>query len=291
MSQALSTFLALFILANVAAYLWLLLSSSNKSNDNEEHVWDEDIHELNNPMPRWWKVMFLLSIVFGIGYFVLYPGLGNWQGTLGWSSKAAMDLELAEIRSRSQTQLNSIAALPLPDLSRNETAVAQGAAVFSRACAGCHGSAAKGFEGFPDLTDNDWLYGGDAETVYQSISEGRTGGMPPFAAMLTPAQIDTVAAYIQQWPENAVSAAEQQGQQLFLSRCAFCHGQNGEGNYAFGAPRLNDDIWLYGGDRLSVVQSISKGRTGEMPAHKTLLSDEQLRVVTAWVVAQTQARQ
>lgn len=294
MSPTLSIVLAAVVLANIFGCLWLLLGTSNTSNgedDHDNHVWDEDIQELNNPMPRWWLWMFILSIVFGLGYLVLYPGLGAWQGTLDWSGDKEMQTKLASITDGRHQQLVDLSSPALDKIAADPKAKAIGASLFSQYCAGCHGANATGAIGFPNLTDNDWLYGGDPETILSSIAKGRSGGMPPFKSMLSAADIDTVAAYIQQWPSEPKPGAEQAGHNTFAQRCSFCHGQSGEGNTAFGAPALNDDIWLFGGSRETIVQSITQGRSGQMPAHENLMSAEELRLVAAWVYNLSQAPQ
>lgn len=286
MSPTLSLILAGVILANILGCLWLLLGTSNSKDgaeDQHDHVWDEDIQELNNPMPRWWLWMFILSIVFSLGYLVLYPGLGGYEGTLAWSGQQELQTKLDHLTGDRVAKLDEMAAAPLAKISQNPEAKAQGAAIFSQYCAGCHGTTAQGAVGFPNLSDNDWLYGGEPDTILHSIAKGRSGAMPAFKSMLKPAQIDTVAAYIQQWPTTPTTPAEQEGQKLFSQRCSFCHGQQGEGNTAFGAPRLNDEIWLFGGDRQSLVQTISQGRSGQMPAHESLISEAEQRLVAAWV--------
>lgn len=288
MSPTLSIILALVILANIFGCLWLLLGTSNKVKDDEEHVWDEDIRELNNPMPRWWLWMYILSIVFGVGYLVLYPGLGDYAGSKEWSGQQEMQAKLESITAGRQQKLVALSAPTIEEIAKNPEAKAIGASVFSQYCAGCHGTNAKGAVGFPDLTDQDWLYGGDPDAILASITKGRTGGMPAFENMMSAADIDTVAAFISQWPTDPKPGAEQAGHKIFSQRCGFCHGQSGEGNPVFGAPRLNDDIWLFGGDRQTIVQSISQGRSGQMPAHENLMSNEELRLVAAWVYALSQ---
>jgi cytochrome c oxidase cbb3-type subunit 3 len=239
-------------------------------------------------MPRWWWWMFVLSIVFGLGYLVLYPGLGTWQGTLDWSGEKEFQAKLEKITAGRQQKLLELSAPALEDIAKNPEARTIGASLFSQHCAGCHGITAQGAVGFPNLVDNDWLYGGDPETILSSITKGRTGGMPPFKAMLSQGDIDTVAAFIQQWPSAPKPGAEQTGEKLFSQRCSYCHGKAGEGNYALGAPTLNDEIWLYGGTRSTVVRSITHGRSGKMPAHENLMSGEELRIVAAWVYSQSQ---
>lgn len=292
MSTTLSLVLAGVVLANILGCLWLLLGTSNSSNDTEEHeddhVWDEDIHELNNPMPRWWLGMFILSIVFALGYLVLYPGLGAWQGTLDWSGDKELQANLAVITDGRHQQLASLSAPALEQIANNPEAEAIGASVFSQYCVGCHGVNAQGAVGFPNLNDQDWLYGGDADTILSSITNGRSGGMPAFKSMMKSEEIDTVAAYIQQWPTDPKPGAEQAGQKTYMTRCGFCHGQNGEGNPIMGAPNLRDNIWLYGGDRETLVKTITHGRSGQMPAHENLMSSEELRLVAAWVYKRSQ---
>lgn len=248
------------------------------------HVWDGDLQEWNNPLPNWWRWMFYLTIVFAIGYLVLYPGLGAYQGKLGWSAVGQYEKE----RERAEELYGPIYAkyheMSVEDVALDPAAMAIGQNLYLNYCAQCHASDARGSAGFPNLADNDWLYGGDPKTIKQTITEGRTGMMPPFGQVLGAEGTRDVAHYVMSLSgltHDSIRAARGRG--AFAQNCAVCHGADGTGNQMLGAPNLTDRIWLYGSSEATIAETISKGRTNVMPAWKGFLSEAQIHVLTSYI--------
>ncbi|HCY63798.1 MAG TPA: cytochrome-c oxidase, cbb3-type subunit III [Oxalobacteraceae bacterium] len=248
------------------------------------HVWDEDLTENNNPLPRWWMIMFYLTIVFGIGYLVLYPGLGSREGTLGWSAVGKYEEEMKAGEAQYGPIFAKYQAMPIPELARDPQAAAIGERLFLNSCAQCHGSDAQGSKGFPNLSDHDWLYGGAPETIKTTILDGRQGAMPSMAAAVGGDQdVRNVANYVLSLSgasHDPIKAAL--GKPKFAA-CAACHGADGKGNQAIGAPNLTDKTWLYGGGINNVMEAINKGRGNMMPAHKNILSEAKVHLLAAYV--------
>jgi cytochrome c oxidase cbb3-type subunit 3 len=250
------------------------------------HVWDEDLQELNNPLPRWWLNMFYITLVFGIGYLALYPGLGSFAGILKWSEVGEYNKEVEVADKRYGPLYEKYMKEDLRALSQNREAVKTGERLFVNYCTTCHGSDAGGGPGFPNLRDNDWLYGGDPLTVKASIMNGRAGVMPGWGAALGQEGVFNVSEYVLSLSgrsKNADAAAS--GQVKFQQLCVACHGADGKGNPALGAPNLTDGIWLYGGSQKAVMESIEKGRQGRMPAHRDFLGEAKAHLLAAYVVS------
>jgi cytochrome c oxidase cbb3-type subunit 3 len=249
------------------------------------HKWDETLEEFNNPLPRWWMALFYITIVFGLGYLALYPGLGSYAGMLGWSSHGQYDSEKAAAEARSKPLYDKFAQVDIPALAHNAEANGMGQRLFLNNCAQCHGSDGGGRPGFPNLRDNDWLYGGTPEKIVETITGGRQAMMPAWGEQLGPDGVKKVANYVLSLSgsrHDAALAAE--GQVTFASICAACHGADGKGNQAMGAPNLTDHIWLYGnGSEKDVIETITKGRNGRMPAHEGVLSPEKIHLLAAYV--------
>jgi cytochrome c oxidase cbb3-type subunit 3 len=254
------------------------------------HVWDGDLAEYNNPLPRWWMWLFYITIVFSLGYLILYPGLGKLPGVLGWSSSGAYTNEVKAFDASVAPVYAKYLAMDAKQAAADRNARAMGERLFLTYCAQCHGSDAGGSKGFPNLRDNDWLYGGEPEKIRESIVNGRSGLMPPMAAALGGADhIKDVAAYVRSLsglPHDSLRS--QLGKPLFLQTCAACHGADGKGNPQIGAPNLADGIWLYSGSEAAIVEAITKGRgtagaVSRMPAHKDLLDDGKIQLLTAYV--------
>ena len=282
-----SVYIAVVTVASLLGCLALLIITSrarvNPKNDTG-HTWDHDLRELNNPMPRWWVVLFIATIVFAFGYLALYPGLGSSKGLLGWSSARAYNEEQATASTQLSAVYARYAAMSAPDLARDKGAMAIGERLFINNCSGCHGSDARGGKGFPNLTDGDWLYGGSPETIVQTITQGRQGMMPSMAAAVgSPQDIDNVANYVlslSNSPHDVAAAAA--GQAKFVV-CAGCHDMDAKGNPAVGAPNLTDDTWLHGSGKAAIVRMIQNSKTNVMPAQEHRLAPEQIHVVGAYV--------
>lgn len=291
MSPLWSNIVIALVILNILACLWLLIWTSKKRPDEAAegaetgHVWDDDLREYNNPLPRWWLNMFVLTIIFGLGYLVFYPGLGNFAGRLGWTSKGQMEQRLAEVQQRRNALYAAFDGQPVAALQTNTAAMALGAKLFSRNCAGCHGTDAQGAVGFPNLTDNDWLYGGSEAQVHASINNGRRGQMPSFVGSVDEQQVSDLVAYVQALHQRPEAASELPGAKKFSVTCVACHGAEAHGNQALGAPDLTDAVWLHGGDTESIRQTIVLGRSSEMPTFKDQLSETERQLLTAYVLS------
>ena len=283
-----SVYIALATLVSLAACLALLvITARSKSGSKAEttgHVWDDDLRELNNPMPRWWMILFIITIVFGAAYLLLYPGLGSAKGLLGWSSTGALQQEQQKTDAALSVVYAKYAAMPFADLAKDKPAMAIGERIFINNCAACHGSDARGSKGFPNLTDNDWLHGGTQDAILETITHGRVGMMPTMAAAVgSPADVSDVAEYVlslSNSPHDAAAAAR--GAPKFVV-CAACHGPDGKGNQAIGSANLTDDIWLHGSGKTAIIAMIDNGKTNVMPAQEHRLTREQIHVVGAFV--------
>lgn len=287
-SSGWSLFVAAATVLGLALCLALLIIASRRkvmaADNSTGHVWDEDIRELNNPLPRWWMVLFVLTVVFSVLYLALYPGLGGYAGRLGWSSTGQFEAEQAKAREAMRTIYARFDGLPVETVARDPQAMGIGERLFANNCATCHGSDAKGSKGFPNLTDNDWLYGGSGETLIETITRGREGTMPPMAAAVGNGEdVRNLAHYVLSLsgsPHNSVAAAL--GKSRFTA-CAACHGMDGRGNQALGAPNLTDKVWLHGWGEPAIVAMINNGKHSHMPEHGSRLSPEQIRVLAAYV--------
>ncbi len=272
----------------VACLLLLYFSGKAKAmtaNDNTTgHVWDGDLREMNNPLPRWWVGLFLITIFFSFGYLVLYPGLGTSAGQLAWSSTGQYDAEVAKANKELEPLYAKFAGMPPEDVAKDPQAMAIGDRLFMNNCAQCHGSDARGSKGFPNLTDKDWLHGGSQEKIQESLVKGRIGQMPPMAAAVgTPEDVRNLAQYVlslSNSPHDSLKAAL--GKSKF-GACAACHGADGKGNQALGAPNLTDDIWLHGWGENAIVAMVTNGKVNQMPAQAGKLTDAQLHVLAAYV--------
>ncbi|WP_395137514.1 cytochrome-c oxidase, cbb3-type subunit III [Schlegelella aquatica] len=287
-SNGWSVFIAVVTVVSIAACLLLLIVASKHkvvAGDNTTgHVWDGDLRELNNPLPRWWMGLFVLTIVFAAAYLVFYPGLGSYQGKLGWSQATQYQAEMEKARAQIEPLYARFEGMNAEQLVQDPQAMGIGERLFVNNCAQCHGSDARGSKGFPNLTDTDWLYGGDHETIMESIAKGRHGVMPPMAAAVGGAQdVRNVAHYVLSLsgsPHNAIAA--QLGKAKF-GACAACHGADGKGNQALGAPNLTDKVWLHGWGEQAIINIITNGKDNQMPAHADKLTPAQIRVLAAYV--------
>jgi cytochrome c oxidase cbb3-type subunit 3 len=280
---------AIISLAGILACLVLLWVTARKKSvghaDNTTgHVWDEDLREMNNPLPLWWVGLFVITIIFGLSYLFLYPGLGAYTGSKAWSSQAEYDTEMREANVALQPLYARFDAMTVQDVAKDPQAHAIGERLFMNNCAQCHGSDAQGSKGYPNLTDSDWLHGGSPEKIKESIRLGRVGNMPPMAAAVgTPDDIRNVAHYVLSLsgsPHDSLKAGF--GKPKF-SACAACHGVDGQGMAAVGAPNLTDKVWLHGWGEEAVVAMVNKGKQNIMPAQQDRLSPSQIHVLTSYV--------
>jgi cytochrome c oxidase cbb3-type subunit 3 len=248
------------------------------------HTWDEDLGEYNNPLPRWWMWLFYLTIAFALVYLALYPGLGSWKGLLGWSEVGQLKQEDAAAEAKYGPIYEKFAAQDVVALSKNADALAIGQKLLLNNCAQCHASDGGGSRGFPNLTDNDWLYGGDPKTIEQTVSDGRNGVMPPWGPVLGADGVKDVASYVISLSGGAADSIRvARGREIFGKTCVACHGPEAKGTQALGAPNLTDKTWLYGGGEPTVVETITNGRNGHMPAWKDILGPAKIHLLTAYV--------
>lgn len=291
MSFAWSSYIIFFVVFNIIACVWLLWwTAQGKKGDSIDtqttgHVWDGDLTEFNNPLPRWWINLFYLTILFAIPYLIWFPGLGSFEGKGQWSSrkqhdidKKAADLKLAKSFAKFQNQ-------PINIIAQDAKALTTGKRIFINNCAMCHGSDARGGRGFPNLSDSDWQWPNSPDDILLTLREGRQAAMPALAGpMESETGISEVVVYVQSLSGMQVSdALASAGKKRFDVFCAACHGAGGKGNPALGAPNLTDDIWLYGNEFETMKKTVRDGRNGHMPAHGSILSDTQIRLVGAYV--------
>jgi len=248
------------------------------------HVWDENLQEYNNPLPRWWMWLFYITIVFALVYLALYPGLGSFPGILKWSSHGQYEGEQAAAKEKYEPIYAKYAAMPIPAVAADPQAREIGQRLFLNYCAQCHASDARGGKGFPNLTDNDWLYGGDPDTIVATITNGRSGVMPPWGSVVGEEGAKDLANYVKSLSGGANDELRaHHGKELFQANCVVCHGPEGKGNPAMGAPNLTDDIWLYGGGQTTLIETITKGRNGVMPAWGEFLGPQKVHILAAYV--------
>lgn len=277
------------ILAMFWLIRWLSVGHTRKPGEEVEtmgHVWDGDLEEYNNPLPRWWLNMFYITLFFGIGYLILYPGLGTYKGLLGWTSRGNYQEEMQQAREKYGPIFEQYQDKPAAVLAKNEDATKIGERLFSNYCATCHGADARGVRGFPNLRDSEWLYGSSPEKIHETIAQGRQGMMPAWQQQLSEQQIFDVAEYVRQLSgREADSVVASRGKQVFQQNCVVCHGSNGQGNQQIGAPNLSNDIWLYGGSQKQIIETIKEGRQGRMPPHGEFLGDAKIHLLVAYILS------
>ncbi len=290
MSTGWSIWVIVIVVLNIAGCGWLLFANrktqieQGKEGQPLDHDFD-GLQELNNPLPAWWSWLFVVTIVFAIIYLIAYPGLGNFKGVLGWTSTGQWQSEVDVANAQYGPIFSSYFATPIQDLADDERAKRMGARLFANNCATCHGSDARGGNGYPNLTDGDWLYGGSPEAIVQTITHGRIGVMPPLGAALGGEKaIKQMAQYVLSLADRehdaamAAAAAPQ-----FQTYCAVCHGPEAKGNQAVGAPNLTDRIYLHRGLLEDIEYQIEFGRYNQMPAHRDLLAAEKIHLLAGYV--------
>lgn len=292
MSAGMSWFVIILTLANIAGCVWLLFAlrrapgEKSTTTDTTGHVWDEDLREFNNPLPSWWLWLFVITVIFGLGYALLYPGLGNFRGVLGWSQVQQHSAEAARNEARLRQTFAPFEGQPVAALAQNADALRIGRNLFANNCATCHGSDGRGAPGFPNLTDGDWLWGGGPDAIVETISNGRTGVMMAWGEALGPQGVDNVVAYVLSLSGRTAPGGDvADGKTRFEQTCVACHGPDARGNPALGAPNLADQVWLYGGSVESVRATIANGRQGQMPAHADLLGEARVKLLAAYVLS------
>jgi cytochrome c oxidase cbb3-type subunit 3 len=252
--------------------------------DTTGHVWDEDLQEWNNPLPNWWRWLFYITVVFALVYLAFYPGLGFYAGSLGWTQTKQYDDEVKKADAAYGPIYAKYAAMEIEKVAADKEAMNIGQNLYLNYCAQCHASDARGARGFPNLADGDWLWGGDAKVIKETILNGRTAVMPPQGATLGPEGVKDVAHYVMSLSGMASDSIRvARGKEKFAQICAACHGPDGKGNPALGAPNLTDKVWLYGGAESDIIATIQNGRSGQMPAWKGFLGEAKAHVLAAYV--------
>lgn len=276
------------LLACVWLVIWMSKGKGPAKGEKPQtmgHVWDEDLAELNNPLPNWWKNMFYITIVFGAIYLALFPGLGSFPGLLDWTSQKSHADQVAEAEAEYGPIYDQFTKVSVKALGSNAEAMKMGERLYLTYCTACHGSDAAGVKGFPNLRDSDWLWGGTPEQIKTTILNGRAGNMPALGAPLGgEAGVKDVAQYVLSLSDRPGVDAEAaaRGKAKFAV-CMGCHLPTGTGNQALGAPNLTDNIWLYGGHVKDIEESISNGRKGVMPAHKEFLGEAKVHLISAYI--------
>lgn len=284
--------IAIVVGSFIGAMVLLFANARGKPGASDTgHVWDEDLREYNNPLPRWWLNLFVITTVFGVFYLALYPGLGNFAGRLGWTAQKQMQHKLDGLKAQRDRQLAAFRDRDLLALAADPAARAIGRGVFLNNCAGCHGADAKGALGFPNLSDSDWLYGGTPEAIVASVTNGRNGQMPAFNGAIDPQTLDALVRYVARWNDPRLDPAlRERAQKQFAITCAACHGPDGHGNPLLGSANLTDAVWLHGGSRERIRETILFGRRSAMPAHEKILTADEIRLVSAYVYGLSHAQ-
>ena len=284
-----SSYIAWITLAGILAcvvLLWLTSRTkpSSSADNTTGHVWDEDLREMNNPLPQWWVGLFVITIVFALFYLALYPGLGSSEGSLAWTSEKQYQQEVDQANADVAPLYARFDAMAPEQVASDPKARHIGEHLFLNNCAQCHGSDARGTKGFPNLTDGDWLYGGSPEQIRTSISQGRQGNMPPMAAVVgAPEDVKNLAHHVLSLsgaPHDSLRAALGKGK---FGACAACHGADAKGNQTLGAPNLTDKVWLHGWGEEAIVAMVTKGKLNQMPAQEGRLTPSQIHVLSAYV--------
>ena len=305
MSGAWSWYVIALIVLNIGGCAWLLWWTARRRPgdplpEDTSHVWDGDLTEYNKPLPKWWINLFWITIVFGLAYLAWYPGFGAFAGYGRWSSQAEHDKQKAADDAKLESTFAPYKGRPIDQLAGDPAALKLGRSIFNNTCATCHGSSAQGAIGYPNLADDIWHWGSTPDAVLTTVLDGREGVMPEWGTVLTGIggenAVDYVVAYVRTLSQpqgslhNDYMAA--QGKSLYEGVCVACHGVEGKGNPAMGAPDLTDDYWMYGDSKESLHQTVATGRRGSMPAHRALLGETRARLAAAyvWSLSKGQAR-
>ncbi|MBL8419135.1 MAG: cytochrome-c oxidase, cbb3-type subunit III [Dechloromonas sp.] len=291
-SEFWNLYVVVIVLASILACAVLLIVQGKATftpGKTMGHVWDGTLEEYNNPMPKWWSWLFVITVVFAFVYLALYPGLGNFKGMLGWTAVGQLKVEEAKADATVKPMYDKYMGMDVKALAGDKQAMETGKRLYLTYCMQCHGADARGAKGFPNLADSDWLYGGEPEQIKETLNNGRLGVMPPHA-QLGADTIKDLANYVRSLaglPNDSVRAAK--GKEAFTSAgCVGCHGMDGKGMQAIGAPNLTDKVWLYGSGEATIAETITNGRQNKMPAWKEFLGDGKVQVLTAYVFSLSQ---
>lgn len=300
MSSFWSAWIIVLTALTIILVVWLLFATRKLKNDRTDnttgHVYDGIVEE-DNPLPSWWFSMFILSVLFGLVYLALYPGLGSYQGLFDWTSASEHDKRVEAMNEAFEESFAEFNELSIDQLATNTNATNMGRRLFANNCAVCHGAQAAGNIGFPNLRDDEWQWGGGVEQIEHSIKFGRTAMMPSWKAVLSAQQLSDLVDFVAKKPAEASVADASSvdsnsilsaGETVFKTYCGACHAMDGTGNPLFGAPSLVDDVWLYGSSTDAITISITEGRNGQMPAHDGLLGDAKIKLIVAYILSLSQ---
>ncbi len=285
MSTPMSVFVIAGTLLSLLAFFLLLHMNRTVSKPGETtgHNYD-GIEEYDNPLPAWWYWGFLITIIFAIGYLIYYPGLGNFEGVGGWSSKGQLEADQAAADARYEPYYAKYRGLSLDEIAMDPAAVKMGNRLFINNCSVCHGAAAKGSFGFPNLTDEEWNWGSSDEAIVTTLKSGRNGVMMPWGQVLGDQGVSEAAEYVLKLAGRDVDEElAVAGETHFMSFCAACHGIEGKGQTIFGAPDLTNESWLYGNTKSRIEHVIRHGRNAQMPAFEAKLGEDRIRILAAYV--------
>jgi cytochrome c oxidase cbb3-type subunit 3 len=270
--------------------IWLVSWSAKQGpkdvadDDLVGHKWDGDLEEWNNPAPKWWLYLYFITIAWGIGFLIAMPGLGTFDGLLGWSQESQYEAEMEQAAATYEPIYERFASMDFAALTENEEALSLGKSLYASYCTTCHGSDARGASGFPNLTDDDWQWGSSEQDLLMTIGNGRSAAMPVLtAAMGGETGIDNMVKYVQSLSGGEMDAGAQAAQPMFAALCSACHGMDGKGNKLLGAPNLTDDTWLYGGSAEAIRETLVQGRNGMMPAQGDILGPNRTKILAAYV--------
>lgn len=290
-------YIAIVVIVSIIGVALLLKTNSVvriKKGEKAElmgHSWDGDLAEYNNPLPGWWVAMFYLTIVFGLGYLFLYPGLVAFGNARGWTAVGQHQEEVKLAQDQYGPLYDKYLAMPVADVAKDPAAKEMGQRLYLTYCMQCHGATAEGAKGFPNLTDNDWLYGGSPEKIKETLNKGRQGMMPAFGAAFGEEKVKDVANYVLQLAgrkHNELRA--QRGSTTYQQVCIACHGAEGKGNQDIGAPNLTDNVWLYGSAETTIIETITNGRDNVMPNWQAFLGDAKVHLLTSYVYGLSQGQ-
>ena len=293
MTSGWSLFVVILTVVNILACVWLLRWTSKPKSAAEKigggadtgHVWDKDLREYNNPLPKWWLWLFYITVAFGLAYLIWFPGLGKFGGLGGWTQAGQYEQERAAAEARAAAYLAPFKSMTVPQLAADPKAMATARNLFQNNCAQCHGSDGGGAAGFPNLANADWQWGGDPDAIVATITGGRVAAMPAWLPVIGEQGVDAVVAYVETLSgQQADATLAASGKAIFETNCAACHGFDGKGMAAVGAPNLTDDVWLYGGDPATIKLTVVNGRAGQMPAFGERLGEERVRLLAAYAL-------
>ena len=272
----------------VGCGVFLLIQDKAKTNAGQTtgHVWDENLEEYSNPLPNWWRWMFYITVIFALVYLALYPGLGNMAGSFGWSMRGQYDAEMKKAEETYGPKFNKFLKMDVKAVAADPEAKEMGQRLFQTYCAQCHGGDAKGQKAFPNLADHDWLWGGTADKIKETIRQGRTGMMTPKGTKpdMDAEQVKDVVAYVRSLSGLSSDAARAaRGKDLYPQACAACHGPDGKGNADAGFPNLTDKVWLYSSQEADMIETVTKGRQNQMPAFGDFLGEAKVHLLAAYV--------